>query len=406
MAPLLGRRHGGGIPVGAGSWSGTLNQGSPEQTPWDERYVGPDLTWEGFPADPMQPMLGRRHGGPTAGPTWQGMPDDPMQPMLGRRHGGPTAGLTWQGMPDDPMQPLLGRRHSRRMVEMGAAEFTCSYMQMDGWLELHASLREAAGTFFQVYAQPGWAGVLDPRTAVFLAAAPLDAFGSGELNCRLPDLSGLRDFQVEFYAVAVRDWMPGFAGPVQMLFNPQSLERIDFDWATDAGALPAGMEIREQYADHGIHIGAVSKDPAGPNMAILFDSAHPSGGDLDLATPGRGWLNDVRQGMLLIVAEDNVDRDWDGLVDDPKSAARGGEIWFEFSEPLALSEITLIDADPAEEVVLRCYAGDRTAREHRYAGMGNNSSMTIGLNAQPVYRLEVEMNGSCGVAGLSFLTRP
>jgi len=103
------------------------------------------------------------------------------------------------------------------------------------------------------------------------------------------------------------------------------------------------------------------------NAAILFDSSCPgrcSGGDGDLGTPnrdyggpGRGsggvigspFTNSSPLGNVLIIAENLVDSDGDGLVDDPDDQAdRTVTTSLDFSAlgTVTLREMTVIDIDP------------------------------------------------------------
>lgn len=100
----------------------------------------------------------------------------------------------------------------------------------------------------------------------------------------------------------------------------------------------------------------------GPQSLIIFDSSHPTGDDFDLGTPnetcdppGPGQGQGGEQGQqgenceplynLLIIAENIVDANGDGRVDDPDDDAGGGEILFEFDSPFIIDYITIMDID-------------------------------------------------------------
>src|SRR5262245_32027993 len=107
------------------------------------------------------------------------------------------------------------------------------------------------------------------------------------------------------------------------------IETIDFD------EFPAGRVVSELTTSLGsgpIRVSAFNPYlPAGANAALVFDSARPTGGDFDLGTPhasfggpgvGAGgasgpYQNDEPKRKLLIVAENLVDWNDDGLVDSP-----------------------------------------------------------------------------------------
>jgi len=64
------------------------------------------------------------------------------------------------------------------------------------------------------------------------------------------------------------------------------------------------------------------------NMAMIFDSANPTGGDTDLAT--------ANEGMILIISED-------GDSSDPDDDAQGGTLTFDFDTPQFIDNVTLLD---------------------------------------------------------------
>ena len=137
--------------------------------------------------------------------------------------------------------------------------------------------------------------------------------------------------------------------------DPRPLEPLDFDWGLGGVALPAGLEINEQWAGIGVHIWAINNILGHPDKAILFDSANPTGGDFDLKTPGTGPGNLLPQGKVLIIAEDDVDADADGLVDDPDDEWGGGSIFFGFDTPMVARTIGLLDVDLIEDSWMRCW---------------------------------------------------
>jgi hypothetical protein len=155
----------------------------------------------------------------------------------------------------------------------------------------------------------------------------------------------------------------------------------------------------------------------GPHAAVLFDSAHPTGGDLDLGTPnrscgGRGigsggragapGANCAPLGALLVVAEDVVDvSPRDGRVDDPDDAPLGGVIVFDFHRPVRATSIVLVDVDGDGVVV--DLVGPEGRRLVPAANLGNNSVQRLDLRGgDPVYRVEVRTEGSGAIAELEY----
>ena len=61
---------------------------------------------------------------------------------------------------------------------------------------------------------------------------------------------------------------------------------------------------------------------------LIFDTAHPTGGDYDLRTPGSGSGNTSALGNVLIISED-------GDESDPDDDENGGTMVFEFALPVS-----------------------------------------------------------------------
>lgn len=335
---------------------------------------------------------------------------------------------------------------SRDDIRPEVADLTCSYLQVETDYMFEARLVGGFGDWFELYLQLGHSGVFRPANAYSMGRAPLDATGFGVMGIPLPDVRGLpRNFEIEVFGVYKGQLgEPMVTEPAYFRLNQAPEERFDPGWGlrdvryggigerpfwvegdrrdaevvgddvihpqVGSVALPAGTRIREQWADIGMHIRACngySLDLPGcwtghPDEAILFDSVHPTGGDFDLVTPGYGWMNDVAFDKLLIIAENDVDRNGDGRVDVPDDEARGGTLFFDFDHPVTLGEMTLVDIDLYETVAIRCFDGVELVQDIQFAGRGDNSKIVIGFAANPVSRIEVELSGSGAIAGLTF----
>ena len=77
----------------------------------------------------------------------------------------------------------------------------------------------------------------------------------------------------------------------------------------------------------GVTVSGAGNSTSG-NMAMIFDSANPTGGDTDLAT--------ANEGMILIISED-------GDSSDPDDDAQGGTLTFDFATPQFIDNVTLLD---------------------------------------------------------------
>ena len=121
----------------------------------------------------------------------------------------------------------------------------------------------------------------------------------------------------------------------------------------DFEGLPAGTVIYQLSAGAGMSAGFPgivkvtgysAQFGPGTNPVLIFDSSDPTGGDVDLGTPnqayggpgigGGGASNDTAYGNVAIIAEDLVDDDDDGLVDDPDDGdLKGSFMEFSFTKP-------------------------------------------------------------------------
>jgi len=191
---------------------------------------------------------------------------------------------------------------------------------------------------------------------------------------------------------------------------------ITFEEDDLGNPLPAGTMVSGQWHGVDVHISAVNFKPGHPDKGIIFDSLNPTGGDSDLGGPTWGNGNipaDAVLGNLLIIAEDAVDSNSDGLVDDPDDEAKGGIIFFETSEPHCYFGFDLIDIEPHESnnghLVITLDGGGTyvvTFNNLPGADFGNNSAnrfMIIAPQLGDTFKeVEFHLNGSGAVDNIVF----
>lgn len=199
----------------------------------------------------------------------------------------------------------------------------------------------------------------------------------------------------------------GSGGIAGMNFSPCP-RRLDFD--EDSAGVPllarkAGEEITDQFACMGVTISGQNGASAHPDKAILFDSSNPTGGDDDLATPGPGIGNDEALGLLLIVAENDVDGDADGLIDDPDDERFGGNLVFDFDQDMRWFGATVVDIDDGGPSFFDLFDSGGGLLSHiPLPNLGNDSAQTIDL-ATPVSGVRkavLHLGGSGGLAEMLF----
>lgn len=190
---------------------------------------------------------------------------------------------------------------------------------------------------------------------------------------------------------------------------------VDFDF----GGLPAGSIVSQtQPWAPAVTISATNNRSGHPDEAIIFDSGNPTGADWDLGTPnsdfggpgigvggraGQFGENSIAKGNLLIVAEDVVDNNSDGLVDDPDDEARGGSIRFDFFTPVTVSSIYLVDLDDGTNgsVVTYEYSGGNT-QSFIIPDLGNNSVARLPIGQSGLAAITVSFAGSGSIGDIQF----
>ena len=173
--------------------------------------------------------------------------------------------------------------------------------------------------------------------------------------------------------------------------------------------LKTGENITTQFLDLGLTIDANNATSGHPDKAILFDSENPTGGDFDLQTPGFGVDNDTPLGKILIIAENDVDANMDGLVDDPDDEQHGGEMNFRFATDVRFIGATILDVDGTRADSFNLYdAADVLITTIPIQILGDNSVQI--LSSDPpidgVRRAELVLGGSGAVTRLRFCPTP
>jgi len=178
---------------------------------------------------------------------------------------------------------------------------------------------------------------------------------------------------------------------------------VDFDSDPYGNPIPAGTDLAETYAAWGIHsITWTVQNMSVVGMGIAFDSANPTGGDTDLATPGSGPGNTTALGNLMIGAEDTVDADGDGLVDDPDDNASGAWFHFDFDAATCVNSLDFIDIEVSEgpaDVFLYDVNGAQTAH-YQVPGLGDNSVQTLTMGDCNVHSMLIDIYGSGAIDNL------
>jgi hypothetical protein len=282
----------------------------------------------------------------------------------------------------------------------------------------HAQLSGAPGASFVLLGAPHQADGFAAGSATFVTSGVLDQDGRALLSWPLTDLQAMpQGTALDYLAV-----MNGAKGPgggkmgqanrfsnksTMALGGPAHCQTLDFDFTIGSDEPVAGQTLTEEWADIGLHVSAENNVPGHPDKAIVFDSSNVSGEDTDLATPGYGPGNDEPLGNLLIVAEDDVDADFDGLVDDPDDEAGGGFLNFDFDEPVSICSAVILDIDEDNPTRILISFADGSPQAVLFVpNAGDNSVQYVGMDYSGVSRLQFAFGGSGAIAQIQFVPCP
>ena len=160
------------------------------------------------------------------------------------------------------------------------------------------------------------------------------------------------------------------------------------------------------------------------NAAVIFDSSNPPGIDFDLGTPNEayggpgigagGASNDTALGNILIVADNLIDDNGDGLVDQPNDADYpGAYLEFDFSQlkkngnsTVTVNEVTIMDVEKEEGedgTFIELSGPNLPLNLIAIPPTGDNGVVVIsGINLAGVDLMRVNLNGSAAVASVVY----
>lgn len=276
----------------------------------------------------------------------------------------------------------------------------------------HVQLFGAPGTLYLLLGAPHQEQGFDAALSSIVAQGVLDADGQAFLSWPVSGLASLPvGAAMDYVALLNGGSGSGKKGQFNRFSNkgvmalgaPAHCQVLDFDYTIGPDEPKAGQVLGEDWADIGMHLTAENNVAGHPDKCIVFDSSNPTGEDPDLATPGYGPGNDEPLGKLLIVAEDDVDADFDGFVDDPDDEAGGGWLNFDFDEPVTVCSTQIVDIDDAgpTRIVISFADGSPPAVLYVPNG-GDNSVQWIALHYTGVSRLQFALSGSGAVADVRF----
>jgi hypothetical protein len=193
-------------------------------------------------------------------------------------------------------------------------------------------------------------------------------------------------------------------------------QTFNFNTDPNRDPIPAGTIAGNQWASMGITVSVINNNPNHPQAGVIFDSGNITGGDDDLGTPNQAFggpgigpgggqgmpgQNDTFLGNLLVIAENGIDQNNDGLIDDPDDEAAGGEMRISFAGPYFLESVTMVDLDNGNGIIrVHQFNGDST--DFNIPGLGDNAVTDVGIFLDSVQSFRVILPGSGGIAALAY----
>lgn len=214
---------------------------------------------------------------------------------------------------------------------------------------------------------------------------------------------------------------------IAVVLHQGSVSAVTIDFET----LRHGEFVTNQFqTEHGLLISAVNR--TGPDAALIFNSNARNTADPDLQSPFvRGNLAPTAGlGHMLIIAENVIDRNNDGLVDSPddEGARPAGSLLFQFDQDINSFGFDLVDVEGPEEFgqdsgfVATFFSGATELARVGFGSFvdpgsnffdasvvfGNNSANRIdpitaeALQIDPFNRVEVNFGGSAAIDNINF----
>jgi hypothetical protein len=152
---------------------------------------------------------------------------------------------------------------------------------------------------------------------------------------------------------------------------------------------------------------AAFKDVGDNATAMIFDTAAPTGGDIDLGCPnkdfggpgvgkagkkGKLFANSVPKGKALIISEDDV-------ASNPDDRGAGGFLVFKFTKPTYIDSIGLLDND--ESTLFTVTSKDGGISHFFDSNGGDNSFELVKISKPGVIQLTVVFLGSGAITEIN-----
>lgn len=182
--------------------------------------------------------------------------------------------------------------------------------------------------------------------------------------------------------------------------------------------LVTGTIVDNEYTDMGVSISALNFG-GGPDLAVVFDTANPTGGDSDLGGPfGPGPNNPLGAldpGNVLIIQESSASCSATVCTNpDDEGSRPGGRLIIEFATLVRLDSIDFFDieiaeAGPGEDNRIVLFDVNGLAFDLDFFTPdtdGDNLWDQVVFGIDGVSRIEINMGGSGAIDNISFTPVP
>lgn len=199
---------------------------------------------------------------------------------------------------------------------------------------------------------------------------------------------------------------------IYTLFATSALIGVSANAAVlDFEGFAAGTIMDTEYAGLGIAISAVNFG-GGPNLAVVFNSNNPTGGDDDLGAPfSNPDLGSISPGNLLILQENDNCDEVSCTTPDDEGSRPGGQFIINFTDSVVLTSIDFFDvegveADPLYEIELYDSNNNRIPNNFYVPDTGgDNRWAQVLFNVDGVQSMVINMGGSGAIDNIAFETR-
>lgn len=178
----------------------------------------------------------------------------------------------------------------------------------------------------------------------------------------------------------------------------------------DFEGFAAGTIIDNEYAALGVAISATNFS-YGPDVAVVFDSNNPTGGDGDLGAPfSNPDLGTLSPGNLLILQERSNCDALSCSEPDDEGSRPAGQFVISFTEGVLLQSIDFFDVEGIEASpndAIELYDGDNNLISNGFyvpATGGDNMWAPVLFGVDGVHSIVINMGGSGAIDNIAFET--